>query len=156
MNISARVDYGMRALLHIAGAYEQDPKRLVKADEIARGQGLPIKFLEGILGTLRTAGIIISQRGAEGGYRLAHSPSEITVAKVVRALDGPLAAVRGERPEEVEYVDSAEHLKDVWVATRAALRNVLENVTLHDILAGELPTAIKPLLEEPGAWQRRI
>ena len=146
----------MRALLHIAKAYESDPKQLVKADEIARAQGLPVKFLEGILTALRTAGIIISQRGADGGYRLAHAPHDITVAKVVRALDGPLAAVRGERPEEVEYAAPADHLKDVWIATRAALRNVLENVTLHDILVGELPKAVKPLLKEPGAWTRRI
>lgn len=146
----------MRALLHIAKAYESDPKQLVKADEIARAQDLPVKFLEGILTALRTAGIIISQRGADGGYRLAHAPHDITVAKVVRALDGPLAAVRGERPEEVEYAAPADHLKDVWIATRAALRNVLENVTLHDILVGELPKAVKPLLKEPGAWTRRI
>lgn len=146
----------MRALLHIAAAYEQDSKRLVKADEIAKAHNLPIKFLEGILGTLRTAGIIISQRGAEGGYRLAHAPSDITVAKVVRALDGPLAAVRGERPEEVEYAEPAGHLKEVWVATRSALRNVLEQVTLHDILSGELPAGVQPLLHEPGAWQRRL
>ncbi len=146
----------MRALLHIAKAYEADPKQLVKADEIAKAHDLPIKFLEGILTTLRTAGIILSQRGADGGYRLAHAPKDITVAKVVRALDGPLAAVRGERPEEVEYAAPADHLKDVWVATRAALRNVLESVTLHDILVGELPKSVKPLLEEPGAWNRRI
>ena len=146
----------MRALLHIAKAYESDPKQLVKADEIARAQDLPVKFLEGILTALRTAGIIISQRGADGGYRLAHAPHDITVAKVVRALDGPLAAVRGGRPEEVEYAAPADHLKDVWIATRAALRNVLENVTLHDILVGELPKAVKPLLKEPGAWTRRI
>ena len=156
MNISARVDYGMRALLHIADVYERDSKQLIKADEIAKAQDLPIKFLEGILGTLRTSGIIISQRGAEGGYRLAHSPSDITVARVVRALDGPLAAVRGERPEEVEYSQPAEHLKDVWVATRAALRTVLEHVTLHDILVGRMPDDVKPLLHEPGAWQRRL
>lgn len=146
----------MRALLHIADAYERDSKQLIKADEIAKAQDLPIKFLEGILGTLRTAGIIISQRGAEGGYRLAQSPSDITVARVVRALDGPLAAVRGERPEEVEYSKPAEHLKDVWVATRSALRTVLEQVTLHDILVGRLPQDVQPLLSEPGAWQRRL
>lgn len=155
MNISARVDYGMRAVLHIAAHANPDTKKMVKADEIARAHDLPIKFLEGILGALRSAGIVISQRGAEGGYRLAERPSDITVADVVRALDGPLAAVRGERPEEVDYAKPADHLKDVWIATRAALRNVLEKITIEEILEGNMSDEIRGLLREPGAWQRR-
>ena len=96
-----------------------------------------------------------SQRGAEGGYRLDRDPSEITIADVVRALDGPLAAVRGNRPEDVEYAGASEHLRDVWIAVRAAMRHVLEGISLEDVATNRLPSDVAELLAEPGAWQRR-
>jgi Rrf2 family protein len=114
-----------------------------------------VKFLEGILTQLRRAGLVLSKRGAEGGYRLARPAAEIAVADVFRALDGPIAAVRGQAPEDMDYPGAAEHLRDVWVATRAALRTVLEQVTLADVVSGELPDTARGLLAEPGAWERR-
>ncbi|MEZ5116151.1 MAG: Rrf2 family transcriptional regulator [Candidatus Nanopelagicales bacterium] len=153
--VSARVDYAMRALLVLTEAAQDDPRRLVKGDAIARQQDIPVKFLEGILRQLRQAGIVASQRGAEGGYRLARDPDEVTVADVVRALDGPLAAVRGERPEDMAYDGAAAHLREVWIAVRSSLRQVLENVTLADVSAGRLPAPVGALLDEPGAWERR-
>ena len=145
----------MRAALELATAYAQDPTRLVKGDAIARAPDLPMKFLEGILRQLRQSGIVASQRGAEGGYRLDRDPSTVTIADVVRALDGPLAAVRGQRPEALEYGGSAEHLRDVWIAVRASLRHVLETLTLADVASGAFPGEIRALLDEPGAWVRR-
>ncbi len=156
MNISARVDYGVRALLLIAKGSSTGPENKVKADEIAQAQGLPIKFLEGILSALKGADIIVSHRGASGGYRMAKPASQVSIADVVRALDGPLAEVRGQRPEDMDYQDPATHLRDVWVATRGALRSVLEHVTLQDILDGRMPAEVQHFLAEPGAWQRRI
>lgn len=153
MHVSAKVDYGMRALLELAVV--EDPKQLVKGDELAKAQDCPVKFLEGILRQLRQAGIVASMRGAEGGYRLDRAPNEITVADVVRALDGPLAAVRGQRPETASYQGAAVHLQEVWIAMRAAMRQVLEHVTLADIAAGELPAEVSALLTESGAWERR-
>ena len=155
MHVSAKVDYALRALLELAAAAEQDRDKLTKADALAEAQQIPTKFLEGILSTLRNSGFLVSQRGAEGGYRLAKDSREIHVADVMRALDGPIAAVRGESPEDLDYSGTAEHLRDVWVATRAALRTVLEVVTLADIQHGELPKAVGKLLENPGAWERR-
>lgn len=155
MHVSAKADYGMRALLELAAEYREDPRRLVKGDAIARRQGVPMKFLEGILRQLRQAGIVASQRGAEGGYRLDRDPSLVTIADVVRALDGPLAAVRGERPEDLEYPGAAEHLREVWVAVRAAMRHVLEHISLADVAAGRMPDEVASFLVQPGAWQRR-
>lgn len=155
MHISARVEYAMKALMELTAAYDEDPGHLVKSEAIAREQEIPSKFLENILRGLRHAGIVASQRGAEGGFRLARAPSEVSVADVIRALDGPLAAVRGGPPEEVHYSGNAEHLREVWVATRAAVRDVLEHVTLEDIATGDLPGPVNDLLESPGAWERR-
>jgi Rrf2 family protein len=155
MHVSAKVDYALRALLELAATAELDKAKLTKAEALAEAQHIPTKFLEGILATLRNTGFLVSQRGAEGGYRLAKDPSEIHVAEVMRALDGPIAAVRGERPEDLDYSGTAEHLRDVWVATRAALRTVLEVVTLADIQHGQLPKAVNKLLDTPGAWERR-
>jgi len=146
----------MCAMLTLAHSYSEDGSTFLKADVIAHEHGLPFKFLEGILGALRTAGLVMTRRGAEGGYRLARAPQNITVADIVRALDGPLAAVRGERPEEVDYSGAAVNLRDVWIATRAALRSVFEHVTLAQILDGKLPSDIVKYLDEPGAWERRI
>lgn len=155
MHVSARADYGMKALMELSAAYVQDPMRMVKTDTLAREQEIPAKFLENILRSLRQAGIVTSQRGADGGFRLARPPAEISVADVVRALDGPLAAVRGGPPEEIAYSGTAEHLRDVWIATRAAIRGVLEQVTLADVASGAFPADVQGLLDAPGAWSRR-
>ncbi len=155
MHVSAKADYGMRALLVLTRASLEDPRRLVKGEAIATEQDIPVKFLEGILRQLRQAGIVASQRGAEGGYRLDRDPGAISIADVVRALDGPLAAVRGQRPEALGYSGSAEHLRDVWVAVRAAMRHVLEDVSLRDVAEGHLPDHVRALLAEPEAWKRR-
>lgn len=155
MQISARVDYALRALCELAVAWEEDPKRLVKADELATRQDIPARFLEGILGSVRKAGLVFSQRGAEGGYRLARDPQDISMAEVIRVLDGPLGAVRSEAPEDAEYAGPAAHLRVVWVATRAALRSVLENTSLADVVAGRTSPEVDALLETPGAWDRR-
>jgi Rrf2 family protein len=155
MEVSARVDYAMRALVELVHHSGEDPKRLVSCDSLATNLHIPAKFLESILRSLRQSGIVISQRGAEGGFRLARSPNDITVADVIRALDGPLAAVRGAPPEDAIYEGRSEHLRDVWVATRAALRDVLEHVSLADIESGQMPEAVTTYLESPGAWKRR-
>jgi len=155
MEVSARVDYAMRALVELVHYSGEDPKRLVSCDSLATNLHIPAKFLESILRSLRQSGIVISQRGAEGGFRLARSPNDITVADVIRALDGPLAAVRGAPPEDAIYEGRSEHLRDVWVATRAALRDVLEHVSLADIESGQMPEAVTTYLESPGAWKRR-
>jgi Rrf2 family protein len=139
----------MRALLALADRPDTKP---VKAEEIARGQGIPLKFLENILVELRKDGLVASQRGAEGGYRLAKAPDQTSVAAVIRAVDGPLAEVRGIRPEDANYVGPAEHLRDVWVAVRASLREVLESVTLADIVSGHLPRKVAKLNADPEAW----
>lgn len=143
----------MRALLELAAAREAGA--LVKAEHLAHAQQVPSKFLGAILRDLREQGLIESRRGADGGYRLARPADEITVADIVRALDGPLAAVRDERPEHLAYEGAALHLREVWVASRVAIRDVLEHVTLADIVRGTLPPAVRARLEAPGAWQRR-
>jgi len=151
MHISAKADYAMRALLTLAAAEDGGPDP-VRAEDLARSQELPVKFVENILVELRRAGIVTSQRGGGGGYRLARPASAITPADVIRALDGPLAEVRGLRPEAATYEGSAEHLRDVWVAARASLRAVLEGVTLADVVAGTLPEEVRALTVDPDAW----
>ena len=155
MYISAKVDYAMRALLEIAAGNQVDPTAMFKAENLAASQHIPSRFLEGILRQLRQAGIVTSKRGADGGYRLARPAAEVTVASVVRALDGPLAEVRGVRPEDAVYDGPAEHLQEVWIATRSALRNVLDSVTLADIVDGALPEHLNALVAQPQAWQQR-
>jgi Rrf2 family protein len=150
VHISAKADYAMRALLTLAAHRGEGP---LKAEEIARSQGIPFKFLENILVELRKDGLVSSQRGAEGGYRLGLAPDKVSVASVMRAVDGPLAEVRGLRPDAAEYVGPAEHLQDVWVAVRASLRSVLESVTLADIVKGQLPRKVERLTEDPDAWR---
>jgi Rrf2 family protein len=146
--ISAKVDYAVRALCTLADA----DGRSVTAESLATAQGLPPKFLESILNDLRRAGLLLSQRGAEGGYRLSKPAKEISIADVIRPLDGPLAEVRGLRPEAASYEGSAEHLRDVWVAVRASLRQVLEQVSIADVVAGELPRGVRKLTADPDAW----
>ena len=123
-----------------------------KGDRIARAQKIPLKFLENILLDLKHAGLVQSQRGADGGYWLAKEPDRIVLAEVIRAVVGPIANVRGERPEQVEYAGAAEPLRDVWVAVRANLRAVLETVTLADLAAGKLPDNVALIAADPDAW----
>ena len=149
MRVSAKVDYALRAALELA-AVDDGP---LKGERIAQAQGIPLKFLENILLELRHHGLVQSQRGAEGGYWLARPADEITLAEVIRAVEGPLANVRGVRPERVEYLGSAERLQEVWIAVRANLRSVLETVTLADVASGKLPGAISAVTEDPEAWQ---
>ena len=151
MHIPAKVDYGMRALLALAAGGVP-----ATGEALAIEQGLPSKFLGAILNDLRRAGLVTSQRGAEGGYRLARPADRITVADVMRALDGPLAEVRGLRPEMASYEGAATHLQDVWVAVRASLRQVLEVVTLEDVVCGKLPPAVAQLTADPDAWVPRV
>jgi Rrf2 family protein len=147
--ISAQSDYAMRALLTMAAAPDDRP---IKGETLARAQALPANFLENILADLRRAGIVTSHRGTDGGYRLARPATNITVADVMRALDGPLAEVRGLRPEALTYEGPAEHLQDVWVAVRASLRNVLEQVSLAHVVQGKLPARVSKLTADPDAW----
>ncbi len=149
MRVSAKADYAVRAVAELAAAEGTGP---LKGERIAEAQHIPLKFLENILSELKHGGIVRSQRGAEGGYWLGHPADEITVADVIRAVDGPLANVRGVRPESVEYAGSAKHLLEVWVAVRASLRNVLERVTLADLVAGSLPKQVHDLTNDPEAW----
>jgi Rrf2 family protein len=149
VNISAKADYAMRALLLLATDETGKP---VKGQTLASSQGIPLKFLENILLELRNAGIVASQRGAVGGYWLALKPNTVTIADVIRAVDGPLAHVRGLRPETTSYEGAAEHLQEVWIAVRASLRSVLEKVTLADVASGKLPRVIERLNADPDAW----
>jgi Rrf2 family protein len=155
MQVSAKVDYGVRALLFLAEAHIADAEKLVKGEAIATAQSIPLKFLEGILTELRHAGFILSQRGAVGGYRLSRSADKISLAEIIRVLDGPLAAVRGLRPENVSYEGSAEHLQDVWVGIRVALRGILENVSLADVVTDNFGSELSGLLLQPDAWVSR-
>jgi len=150
VRVSAKVDYAIRAAVELAAAEGAGP---VKGDQIARAQSIPPKFLENILLELRHAGLVHSQRGVEGGYWLAQPAGEITVAEVIRAVEGPLANVRGTRPEALEYTGAAEALRTVWIAMRANLRAVLEAVTLADIVRGELPASLGDVLADPEAWR---
>lgn len=149
VKISAKAEYAVRAALELAAHHERGPR---KADEIAHPQDIPPKFLEAILLDLRHGGVVKSQRGAAGGYWLAQAPDQITIADVIRAVDGPLAYVRGERPEQVAYSGSATHLPRVWIALRAAIRDVLEITTLADILTDDLPQPLLALVTDPDAW----
>ena len=152
MRISARADYAVRAAVELAAADEGRP---TKGDAIAQAQGIPLKFLENILGDLRHAGLVRSQRGADGGYWLGRPANEITVADIIRAVEGPLASVRGGPPEEVDYKGAAEPLQQVWIAVRASLRSVVERVTLADVAAGRLPARVVKLADDPEAWVTR-
>ena len=151
MEISAKTDYAVRALLSLAS---REPD-LVKVDVIITEQNLPRKFVEAILGELRRAGIVRSQRGAEGGYALARPAAEITLGSIIRAVDGPLAEVRGLRPHETSYIGVAEHLPEVWVAVRSSLRRVLDETTLAQVLSGKLPTHVRKMVDAPDAWLPR-
>src|ERR1700729_1416536 len=139
MHVTAKADYAIRAVVELADSAHESPR---KVDDVARAQGIPVSFLENILTQLRSSGIVRSQRGPEGGYWLARSPDEVNLAQIIRAVEGPLVGVRGQRPEEIEYVGSAEALQQVWIALRSNLRKVLENVTVADVAAGEVPEGV--------------
>ena len=150
MRVSAKADYAVRAAIELAGSAEGP----IKGTVLAKSQKIPLRFLENILGELRHAGVVQSQRGSEGGYWLARSADDITVAEIIRAVEGPLASVRGERPEDLDYLGGAEPLRSVWVALRANIREVLESVTLADIVSGELPERVAELVDDhPEAWE---
>jgi Rrf2 family protein len=151
MRISAKADYAVRAALELAAAGDGP----LKGERIAEAQGIPLKFLENILQELRHAGLVRSQRGPDGGYRLGRPAGEIALGEVIRAVEGPLASVRGEAPEDLAYDGAAGSLQTVWVALRANLRGVLDEVTLGQVAAGKVPAAVEKLTREPDAWTRR-
>ncbi len=151
MQVSAKTDYALRAAAELARA-AADESGPVKGDFISETQGIPKKFMENILHDLKRSGIVRTRRGASGGYWLALPAEEISLASIIRAVEGPLANVRGEWPEAVEYSGAAEHLQEVWIAVRANLRAVLESVTLADLVEGELPSPITELTRDPEAW----
>ena len=149
MRVSAKADYAVRAALELAATTNSRP---LKRDQISKAQNIPSKFLETIMLELKHAGIVKSTRGADGGYALARPAEDISVADVIRAVDGPLANVRGERVETVEYIGAAASLRDLWVAVRASLRRVLESTSLQDVVEGELPDRVRDLTADPEAW----
>jgi len=151
MRITAKADYAVRAAAELAAAEGQGQP--MKGEELARRQSIPKNFLENILTELRRAGIVRTRRGADGGYQLARPAAEITVADVLRAVEGPLAAVQGSRPEQLAYEGAASSLPDVWVALRASLRSVLEHVTLADIASGKLPVVVKERTRLKDSWK---
>jgi Rrf2 family protein len=153
VKISAKVDYALQAVIEIAVATEKDS--LISAEEISNRRDIPEKFLEGILTLLRKAGVVNSYRGPSGGFELAKKPKEIAVADIIRIIDGPLAAVRGFAPEEIEYSGPVKHVSDVWIATRSALRTVLENISIADIIDGDFEPTVAKMISEKDARKRR-
>ncbi len=149
MRITAKADYAVRAAAELAAA---EPGVPVKGEALARAQHIPQNFLENILRELRRAGIIRTQRGAEGGYLLAQPAAKVSVADVIRAVEGPLAAVQGVRPEQLRYDGAATALGDVWVALRGSIREVLEKVTLADLAQNKLPKSVQRLVANPDNW----
>ena len=152
VRVSAKVDYALRAAVELAALEDEWP---VKGERLASGQGIPLRFMENILGELRQSGIVASKRGAEGGYMLARPPADIALADVIRAVDGPLANIGGLRPDQLSYEGTAVPMRDIWVAVRAALRSVLETTTLADVAGGELPPAITEVVADPDVWAWR-
>jgi len=149
VRVSAKTDYAIRAALELAAAEGERP---VKGERIATAQAIPLRFLENILMQLRHAGLVESRRGADGGYRLARPAAGVTLADVIRAIDGPLTGVQGERPEALGFTGVAEPMREVWIAVRASLRSVLEHVTLVDVVERELPEHVRKLLGDEDAW----
>jgi Rrf2 family protein len=151
MRISAKVDYAVRAAVELAAAGTEP----IKGEAISEAQGIPLKFLENILGELKHTGLVASRRGARGGYWLAKPADEIVLAEIVRAVEGPLATVRGQGPEALEYRGEAEPLQKVWIAVRANLRAIMDEVTLADVVSGKLPAGVMELSEPAEAWSQR-
>ncbi len=152
MRISAKADYAVRAALELAARPERSP---VKGTKLAEAQDIPLQFLEQIMLELKRAGVVRTKRGANGGYWLASEPETITVADVIRAVEGPLANIHDLSPESTSYPGPARRLRDVWIAVRVNLRAVLEEVTLAQLTAGELPESVAELIDQPGAWEGR-
>jgi Rrf2 family protein len=152
VRVTAKVDYAVRAAIELGTA---EPGKPVKGDRIATAQQIPTKFLENILAELKHSGLISSMRGAEGGYWLARPAKDITVADIIRAVEGPLANIRGLRPEEAVFEGTAEPLQRMWISVRASLRRVLEEVTVADLVAGKLPRRVEALADDPDAWVPR-
>ena len=150
MRVTAKSDYALRALIEIAGRTDEGP---VSAEELGKRQDIPHGFLQSILADLRRAGIVMSQRGQSGGWRMASAPGDVSVADVIRAVDGPLVSVYGLRPEAVTYNDAASVLQPVWIAARSSLRDVFEHVTIEDLATGELPTEVVSRTEDEEAWR---
>jgi Rrf2 family protein len=150
MRVSAKADYAVRAMVELTAASEADP---LKGEALADAQSIPMRFLENILAELRHHGLVHSRRGSEGGYWLGRPATEITIAEVIRAIEGALATVRGEPPEELDYSGAAAPLQTVWVALRANIRQVLETVTLADVVSGDLPTSVADLAARPEVWE---
>jgi Rrf2 family protein len=151
MRVSAKADYAVRAAAELAAA-EEGP---IKGERLADAQDIPLQFLEHILLELKHAGIVRARRGAKGGYWLARPAEEVTIADIVRAVEGPIAHVQSAPPESIEYRGNAEHLQEVWIAVRASLRTVLEHVTLADLVSGNLPSEVEALASSPDAWVAR-
>jgi Rrf2 family protein len=150
MRITAKSDYALRALIEIARRGDAQP---VSAEELGRLQDIPHGFLQAILADLRRAGVVMAQRGQSGGWRLSADPDKVSVADVIRAVDGPLVSVYGLRPEAVQYNDAAAVLQHVWIASRHSLRDVLENVTVRQLAEGKLPKAVSKRTDDEDAWQ---
>jgi Rrf2 family protein len=151
VRVTAKVDYAVRAAMVLTRAAADDAGPM-KGEQIGADQNIPVKYLENILSELRQAGIVRSQRGAEGGYWLARPANTVAIADIIRAVEGPLATVRGERAEQLDYGEDAGGLQDMWVAVRASLRSVLEQVTLADVVASELPPHVQALVDDPSSW----
>ncbi len=151
VQVTARVDYAVRAVLELAASGDGRITR----DHLAEVQAIPPRYLEAVLGQLRQAGIVVGRRGASGGYRLGRPAEEIFIAEIARAVDGPLALVQGQRPERVSYTGNSQHLAELWVGLRAAVRSVMETVSVADVLHGNLPMEVQTLLENPEAWTSR-
>ena len=152
VRITAKVDYAVRAMVALASRRADAP---VTADVIAADQQIPLAFLIKILTDLRTAGLVTSRRGASGGHLLARDAASVSIADVIRAVEGPLADVRGTPPEDISYPGASAPLRDVWLATRVALREVLEETTIGDVVSGRLPVHVTAALDRPGADRRR-
>src|ERR1700759_4756329 len=152
MRVSAKADYAVRAAVELASVGEDGP---VKGERLADAQEIPLQFLEHILLELKHHGIVRARRGAKGGYWLARPADEVTVAGVVRAVEGPIANVQSMPPETIQKAGNAESLREVWIAVRANIRSVLEEVTLADLVSGDLPKPVVALTAEPDAWAAR-
>jgi Rrf2 family protein len=151
VQISARVDYALRAVVQIA----TEPGSVMTKRELSESQNIPARFLENILVQLVRAKILTASRGPQGGYSLTEPAVTTSVADIIRAIDGPLAAVRGAPPEQIDYPQSSRHVQETWVALRASMRSVLEETNIACLVSGELPLISRELLAQPGAWERR-
>ncbi len=152
VRVSAKADYAIRAMIELAGGGEDTP---IKGEVVAQSQGIPVRFLENILAELRHAGLVHSRRGIDGGYWLAKPADEIALADIIRGVEGPLATVRGEPADELQYGDELKPLQQVWIALRANIREILETVTLAEVAGGDLPERIASIASQPDVWQTR-